>query len=469
MSNFNFLGQDYFLENPTSVFLFHEIASKLPIVDYHNHINADHLACNKKFSNIAELWVCNDPYKHRAMRINGIAEHYISGEASDKEKFMAWAKTFPKTMGNPLFHWSYLELKNIFGIEEMLTPGSAEDIWSRCNELLEEDEFSARSLMEKFNVDTLCTSDNWFDDLTVHKTASAAAKFTVLPSLRSDLVLQTDAWETAGFLQNLTKHSKIAISSYADFKAAIQFQLDHFHKNGCRLADQALDAGFTFVDVSDQVAEGLFELILNKKILGDEQKLQLQSHILLLLGGEFASRKWTLQLHIGAHRYTSSRLRKLAGTAGGYASIGSCASVASISSFLDMLEQNNSLPNILLFTLNPSDNEAFATLTGSFAEDGIPGKVQFGPAWWFNDHLDGIRAQLLASANYSLLSRFVGMTTDSRSILSFSRHDYFRRILCNIIGEWVEKGLLPKNDLYLKELITDICYNNSKIMISNEQ
>ncbi|MHC0442519.1 glucuronate isomerase [Flavobacterium sp. 3-210] len=468
MSNFNFLGQDYFLENPTAAFLFHEIAQKLPIVDYHNHINANHLASNKKFSNIAQLWVCNDPYKHRAMRINGIAERNISGDASDKEKFMAWARTFPKTMGNPLFHWSYLELKNIFGIEELLTEESAERIWRRCNELLQEDEFSARSLMERFNVDTLCTSDNWFDDLTVHKSASGNSNFTVLPSLRSDLALQIDAWESAGFLQNLSKHSGIAINNYADFKSAIQFQLDHFHINGCRLADQALDSGFIFVEVTDNDASQLFDLILNKKTLSVEEKQQLQSHILVVLGAEFASRKWTLQLHIGAQRYTSSRLRNLAGAAGGYASIGSCAAIASICSFLDTLEQHNRLPNILLFTLNPSDNEAFATLTGSFAEDGTPGKVQFGPAWWFNDHIEGIRSQLLASANYSLLSRFVGMTTDSRSILSFSRHDYFRRILCNIIGEWVEKGLLPKNDLYLKELITDICYNNSKIMISNE-
>lgn len=468
MSNLNFLGQDYFLESPTAIFLFHEIAKGLPIVDYHNHINAEHLAFDKKFSNIAELWVCNDPYKHRAMRINGIAEHYISGEATDKEKFMAWAKTFPKTMGNPLFHWSYLELKNIFGIEELLTEETAESIWQRCNALLQDDGFSARSLMEKFNVDTLCTSDNWFDDLTVHKKASSGSKFNVFPSLRSDLALQADSWKSAGFLQNLTRHTSIEINNYDDFKDAIKFQLNYFHNNGCRLADQALDSGFVFVAVSDDKASVIFKNILEQKDITEQEKLELQSHILLFLGAEFASRKWTLQLHIGAHRYTSSRLRKLAGAAGGYASIGSCAAVSSISSFLDTLEQNNSLPNTLLFTLNPSDNEAFATLTGSFAEDGVPGKVQFGPAWWFNDHVEGIRSQLLASANYSLLSRFVGMTTDSRSILSFSRHDYFRRILCNIIGDWVEKGLLPKHDSYLKELITDICYNNSKILISNE-
>ncbi|RUT67983.1 glucuronate isomerase [Flavobacterium cupreum] len=468
MSKPEFLGPNYFLESPTAVFLFHEIAQALPIVDYHNHINVSHLASNKKFSNIAELWVCSDPYKHRSMRINGVAEHYISGAASDEEKFFHWAKTFPKTMGNPLFHWSYLELKNIFGIQELLTEESAPRIWDTCNRLLEQDDFSARALMEKYNVETFCTSDNWFDDLKVHKEASLGSKFTVLPSLRCDLALHTDSWESSQFLQQLSQHSSISIDGFSDFKAALRFQLDYFHENGCRLADQALDAGFTFKIVSEQKAAELFAKVLDHKELSFEEKTQLQCFILLFLGGEFASLGWTMQLHVGAQRYTSSRLRSMAGAAGGYASIGSAACITSICSLLDRLEQNNSLPNTLLFTLNPSDNEAFATLTGSFAQDGMPGKIQFGPAWWFNDHIEGIKSQLLASANYSLLSRFVGMTTDSRSILSFSRHDYFRRILCNIIGDWVEKGLLPKDNIYLKELITDICYTNSKKMISNE-
>jgi glucuronate isomerase len=466
MSNFNFLGDDYLLDNNTARFLFHEIAKTLPIVDYHNHLNVSHLALNKKFSNIAKLWVTTDPYKHRAMRINGIPEYYITGDASDKEKFLYWAKTLPKTIGNPLFHWSCLELKNVFGIDEILTEANAETIWNRCNELLQLDTFSARPLLEKFNVDTICTSDNWFDDLSVHKEASLLASYNVLPSLRSDLAFQIDDWESSKFLKKLTKYSKIEITSLENFSAALKFQLDYFHKNGCKLADQALDAGFTFDSVSEERASEIFTKFLEQKGLSNNEKIQLQSYILTFLGKSFAALGWTMQLHVGAQRYTSSRLRKLAGSAGGFAGIGKTADIASICRFLDTLEQDHSLPNTLLFTLNPADNHAFASLTGSFAQDGIAGKVQFGPAWWYNDHLDGIKSQLIATANYSLLSRFVGMTTDSRSILSFSRHDYFRRILCNIIGEWVEKGLLPNDDACLKELITDICYTNSKIMIS---
>lgn len=467
MQNFEFLGPNYFLSNKISQELFHQVAQSLPIVDYHNHLNVVHLATNNEFATIGELWVSSDPYKHRAMRINGVPEKYISGDGTDKEKFMFWAKTLPKTMGNPLFHWSYIELHKVFGINAILTESTAESIWNICNEQLQDSKFAAIPLLENWNIDTLCTSDYWFDDLSLHKKASSQAKFTVLPSLRSDIANNISLWKRHRFIENLSIIYKKEIRSLFDFQSALQKQLHYFKENGSKLSDHALDSGFVFIPTSESVAETLFMNWITNESLTNPEIIQLQSYILTFLGKEYAKLGWTMQLHIGAQRHTSSRLRYLAGSSGGFAGIGQTADIASICSFLDVLESDNGLPNVILYTLNPSDNQTFATLTGSFSQDGKVGKIQFGPAWWYNDHFDGIKSNLLSIANYSLLSQFVGMTTDSRSILSFSRHEYFRRILCNIVGEWVNKGLLPYDMDVLKELITAVCYSNSKQMITN--
>lgn len=467
MQNSEFLGGNYFLSNAIAEVLFHEIAHALPIVDYHNHLNVSHLATNYTFNNIGELWVSTDPYKHRAMRINGVPERYISGDATDKEKFMHWAKTLPKTMGNPLFHWSYIELNKVFGIKKILTESTAESIWNSCNEQLHDSKYATIPLLENWNIDTLCTSDYWFDDLSLHKKASAQGKFTVLPSLRSDIANTISLWKSHNFIENLSVNYQKEISSLIDFQSALITQLHHFNAHGCQLSDHALDAGFVYVPTSESEAAPLFTSWITNESLSNSEIIRLQSYLLTFLGKEYAKLGWTMQLHIGAQRHTSSRLRTLAGSSGGYAGIGQTADIASICSFLDTLECENSLPSVILYTLNPSENQTFATLTGSFSQDGIPGKIQFGPAWWYNDHFDGIKSNLLSIANYSLLSQFVGMTTDSRSILSYSRHDYFRRILCNLVGEWVNKGLLPNDMNLLKELVTAICYTNSKQMITN--
>jgi glucuronate isomerase len=467
MQNVEFLGSNYFLSNAISEVLFHEIAHPLPIVDYHNHLNVSHLATNNSFNNIGELWVSSDPYKHRAMRINGVPEKYISGDATDKEKFMYWAKTVPKTIGNPLFHWSYIELEKVFGIKTILNESNAESIWNSCNEQLKDHRFSAIPLLENWNIDTLCTSDYWFDDLSLHKKASSQAKFTVLPSLRSDIANNINLWKKHKFIESLSATYQKEITTLTDFQSALSRQLLDFGENGCQLSDHSLDGGFEYIPTSESVANRLFETWMSTQSLSNLEIVQLQSYLLTFLGKEYAKLGWTMQLHIGAQRHTSSRLRTLAGSSGGFAGIGQTADIASICSFLDILECENSLPNVILYTLNPSDNEAFATLTGSFSQDGKVGKIQYGPAWWYNDHFEGIKSNLLSVANYSLLSQFVGMTTDSRSILSFSRHDYFRRILCNIVGEWVMEGLLPNDEALLKELITAICYTNSKQMITN--
>ncbi|MBC7845640.1 MAG: glucuronate isomerase [Flavobacterium sp.] len=467
MQNSEFLGSNYFLSNKVSEVLFYEIAHPLPIVDYHNHLNVDHLATNYAFKNIGELWVSSDPYKHRAMRINGVPEKYISGDATDKEKFIHWAKTLPKTMGNPLFHWSYIELNNVFGIKTILTESNAESIWNNCNEQLKDHRFSAIPLLENWNIDTLCTSDYWFDDLSLHKKASSQAKFELLPSLRSDVANNISLWKRHNFIESLSAIYQKEIITLTDFQSALSMQLLYFDENGCKLSDHSLDGGFEYIPTSESLANRLFETWITNQSLSNSEIIQLQSYILTFLGKEYSKLGWTMQLHIGAQRHTSSKLRNLAGSSGGFAGIGQAANIASICFFLDTLDIDNSLPSIILYTLNPSDNQAFATLTGSFSEDGKSGKIQFGPAWWYNDHFDGIKSNLLSVANYSLLSQFIGMTTDSRSILSFSRHDYFRRILCNIVGEWVNKGLLPNDMDLLKELVTSICYTNSKQMITN--
>ncbi|OBX27000.1 glucuronate isomerase [Gelidibacter algens] len=468
--NKNFIHDNFLLDNGMSQSLFHEVAKKLPVVDFHNHINPQHLASDKMYNNIAELWVNEDPYKHRAMRINGLFENTITGkETSDKDKFNAWAQTLPKTMGNPLFHWSCIELKRVFEIDELLTPLSAERIWNTCNIKLKDKSFSANHIMKRWNVDAICTSDSFFDDLSVHKQASLKSGFIVLPSLRADEALDIDNWKSSKFLVQLSQSNKKEINTLEDLKSALHDRLEYFDKHGCKLSDHALNSGFTFQECPDEKAASIFKNIIANKSITATETVQFQSHLLGFLGKSYSNFGWTMQLHIGAHRETSCRLRRLAGPAGGFATIGKTANIKSLCSFLNTLEKSSLLPNVIIFTLNPSDNEALATLTGSFAEDGIPGKVQFGPAWWYNDHLTGIQDQLMAVSNYSLLSRFVGMTTDSRSIMSFSRHEYFRRILCNLIGNWVEKGLIPMNEEILHELITDISYTNSKKIILNEK
>jgi glucuronate isomerase len=345
----------------------------------------------------------------------------------------------------------------------MLTGKNADHIWQHCNDKLTEDGFKALGLLKQFNTECICTSDDLTDDISLHRTATNLKMgVTVLPSLRSDAII---SFEAPSFKSWLNKLAGEEIESLADYKFAIIKKLDSYKAAGCRLADHSLDAGFVFVSPDEIEGEKQFAKVLAGEMIQDHELLNLKSVILVFLGKEYARRSWIMQLHIGAHRYTSSRLRKLAGPAGGYASLGKTCDIGSLASFLDTLEQDNLLPRTILYTLNPADNEAFATLTGSYAQDGVAGKVQFGPAWWYNDHYEGIRQQLTALSSYGLMGHFVGMTTDSRSLLSFSRHEYFRRVVCNLIGEWTESGLLPNDAELLNGLVADISYYNSKRMI----
>jgi len=467
MKSQHLISDNFLLENDLAIALF-ETAKTLPLVDYHNHVNPAHAASDRKFTNISELWINEDPYKHRAMRINGIAEQGITGAASDRQKFLNWAKTVPKTLGNPLFHWTALELMRVFEIEEMLTAESAERIWKKCKEKLDTGEFSEIKILQRWNIEILCTSDDWLDDLEIHRKAMAVSGIRFFPSLRADKIMTF----SEGFLsysKKLAELTRQPISNLNDLKTALTDRLAYFQEQSCKISDHALDGGFIFDLPSEEKAQSIFNDVLQGKTINRQETVQLQSYLLTFLGNEYGKLGWTMQLHIGAQRYTSSRLRRLAGGAGGYACIGQATDISSLCRFLDTLEQGDNLPGVILYTLNPADNAAFASLTGSFAEDGKPGKIQFGPAWWYNDHITGIIEQLTAISNYGLLSRFIGMTTDSRSILSFSRHEFFRRILCNLLAEWVAKGWLPYDEILLKQLVKDISYNNSKKLFIHDQ
>ncbi len=458
-----FIHDDFLLNSDTAKNLYHDIAKGLPIVDYHNHLNPQDLAHNRQFDNIAQLWVISDPYKHRAMRINGMPERLITGNATDKEKFLAWAGTVPYTMGNPLFQWTALELKRVFGIDNLLCKETAGEIWNQCNEKLEQENFRAACLLKSFNTELVCTSDDLLDDFQAHhKATEKAYGFKVLPSLRGDSAV---AFETSGFyawLDTLQQQIRRNIKSLDDFTGALFERLDILQEAGCLAADHALDNGCMIGNGDQSKANRLFKSVLARDPLDSFDQSVLKSFLLNALGKEYGQRGWWMLLHIGAQRYTSTRLRTLAGPAGGFAGMGRACGIDDLCLFLDALEKEQSLPRTILFNLNPIDNAAFATLTGSFAEDGLAGKIQFGPPWWYNDHRHGIEEQLNALSSYGLLAHFIGMTTDSRSILSFSRHEYFRRILCNQLGVWIDAGEIPNDFPWLEEIVKKICYLNAK-------
>lgn len=464
-----FIDDNFLLRNAPAEILFHEYASGLPIIDYHNHINPDHIAKNIRFENVSKLWITEDPYKHRALRICGIPEEMITGNIPDKQKFLNWAAIVPKTVGNPLFHWTCMELKRVFGIDEVLSANNAERIWEICNEILTGDGYGAGEILEKWNIELLCTSDTPADTLAAHRELSAAeSRIKVVPSFRVDPLF---AFNSPIFLSEIKKLSELGgftIENLSTYMKAIVARLDFFAGLGCLLADHSMDNGFAYRFPSPDVAEKLFARVLQNEPLTDYELVLLSSFLLKFLGEEYARREWIMQLHIGAHRYTSSRLRKLAGPNGGFTCIGNSCDVNSLACFFDDLEKSGRLPKVILYTLNPSDNEILASLTGSYSEDGVAGKIQMGPAWWYNDHYEGICAQLKAISSYGLLSQFIGMTTDSRSILSFSRHEYFRRILCNMLGEWIEQGQIPNDLPFVGQLVKDISYYNIKNWILNK-
>lgn len=447
------MNDNFLLQTPLAQELYHSCAKELPLIDFHNHLSVADLANDRQFENIAELWVASDPYKHRAMRMCGVPEREITGDASPYEKFAAWCRIYPRLIGTPLYHWTQMELFRVFGILDLPSEKNAQKLWDEINTLLKLPEYSTNSILEKFNVEYSAPCASILDDLSIFEKIEK-----VSPSLRGDDIIAP----TKDFLGKLSELTKIQISDLSTLRTALSMRMDVFHALGTRFSDHALDNGFSYLP-DDGKNDARLQAILDGQALSDVDTVALRSAILVLLGELYAAHGWTMQLHIGAQRFTSSRLRTLAGAAGGFASIGSGTDITSLTSLLDDIEKTASgLPRVILFPLNPADNAAMAVLSGSYSKDGISGLVQQGPAWWWCDHLTGMYEVFESISAYSVLSNFVGMTTDSRSILSFVRHDYFRRALCNWIGNKAEAGVFPSDVQELAPMVRAMCYGNAK-------
>ncbi|SDQ16627.1 glucuronate isomerase [Virgibacillus salinus] len=456
----NFLGADFLLETETAKILYHEYAKNMPIFDYHCHLTAKEIAEDKQFSTITEAWLGEDHYKWRVLRANGIAEEYITGNKSDKEKFVKWAETVPNLMGNPLFHWTYLELQRCFGIYDNLNAENAEIIWGKCNEIIQKESFSARGLISNFNVKGICTTDDPLDDLKYHQKIKDDHTFDVkvLPTFRPDGALNIHLHSFSDWVSQLEKVSEHRIKSFHEFLDALKSRIDYFHEVGCRLADHGLDSSF-YREASKEEINAIFKKALRGETISEEQAIQYKTDVLIQLGKFYAEKEWAMQLHIGGLRNTNKKMVEEIGPNTGFDSIADFTYANDLANLLSQLEESDQLPKTILYNLNPRDNYMIASMAGNF-QKGTPGKIQFGTAWWFNDHRDGMENQIKTLANVGVLTNFVGMLTDSRSLLSYTRHEYFRRILCNTIGNWVENGEIPNEMEWNGKVVQDISFNN---------
>lgn len=458
-----FMDEDFLLTNKTAEKLYHDYAKSMPIFDYHCHLSPKEIKDNKRYRNITEIWLGGDHYKWRAMRSNGVDEKYITGDAPDKEKFMKWAETMPKCIGNPLYHWTHLELKRFFGINELLSPKTAEVIWEKCNEMLAKDEFTARKLIKRSNVKVICTTDDPVDSLEDHIALAKDKTFAVkvLPAFRPDKSFNIDK---AGFVEWIEKLNKVVgqdIQTFASLKEALKQRLDFFHEVGCRISDHALDP-IVFEEGTEEEITAILQKALKGEELTESEIKKYKTEVMVYLGKQYTRLNWTMQIHIGTIRNNSKRMMRLLGPDTGFDAIADYTFAEALSKFLDKLDDTDELPKTILYCLNPRDNEILGTIIGCFQGGGIPGKIQVGSGWWFNDQKDGMTKQIISLANLGLLSLFVGMLTDSRSFLSYTRHEYFRRILCNIIGEWVESGEAPNDFELLSTMVQNICFDNAK-------
>ena len=459
-----FLSEDFLLETESGQRLYHEFAASMPIFDYHCHLPVQEIAENKKFDNLTAIWLNGDHYKWRAMRANGVDEHYITGAASDREKFRAWAETVPQTLRNPLYHWTHLELKKPFGITDVLLDGkSADDIYDRCAELLQGDEFSTRGILTRMNVRVVCTTDDPLDTLQFHQQIADDPSFTikVLPAYRPDKAMAVE--ELHSFNQWLDALGVITgsdIASYRQLLEALEARHQFFHEMGCRLSDHGIEQPYCENATEAEIADIFIKARQNKSLEADEI-MKFKSAMLFELAVMDAEKGWTQQFHFGAIRNVNTRAFNKLGPDTGYDSIGDFDMAVSLAGFLDRLEEQEKLAKTVLYNINPRDNEMIAAMIGNFQDSSVPGKMQFGSGWWYNDQKDGMERQINALSNLGLLSRFVGMLTDSRSFLSYPRHEYFRRILCNLFGRDMENGELPSDFELVGRIIGDICYRNA--------
>jgi glucuronate isomerase len=459
-----FVSGNFLLQNRTARVLYHEYASKMPIYDYHCHLPADKIAADHRFNNLTQIWLYGDHYKWRAMRANGINELYCTGDASDYEKFEKWAETVPYTIGNPLYHWTHMELRNPFGIQnKLLNAHTAKEIYETCSEMLRTPQFSVRNILRKMNVRLICTTEDPLDPLDAHRRIREDDfEIRVYTAFRPDKAMAVEDGAALNvFMDKLEGVCDTEIVNFTSYIEALRSRHSYFHATGCRLSDHGLTAPYA-EDYAEREIRNIFDKMRRGKELDNSERLKFKSAMMF----EFALMDyecgWVMQLHLGALRNANTRMTKALGPDCGFDSIGDSEMAKPLAKFLDRLDRNNQLPKTILYNLNPRDNAVMATMTGNFQDGSVAGKMQWGSAWWFLDQKDGMEAQIGTLSNMGLLSRFIGMLTDSRSFLSYPRHEYFRRILCNMLGSDVEAGLIPADMELLGKTVEDICFNNAR-------
>ncbi len=459
-----FIHEDILLHNDTACELFHEFARDQPIIDYHCHLPPDQIAQDIHFRNMTHIWLDGDHYKWRGMRSCGVGEKYITGDATDKEKFLAWAETVPKTLRNPLYHWTHMELNHPFGLNDrLLNESTADSIWDECNEILQSPEFSTRGLLKQSNVEVVATTDDPTDTLEHHIAFQKEPDtgLIMVPTFRPDRGMEIENGdEFRQWVGKLEESANLEITNYQDFIDAIKKRHDFFDSLGCMASDHGIEQPHA-EPFTDQQLKTIFDQVMSGKTPSELDVERFKSAFLYYCGLMDHEKEWVFQLHIGALRNNNTRMLKKLGRDTGFDSMGDFEMARPLSRLLDNLDTENRLPRVVLYNNNPRDNELMATMIGNFQDGSIPGKMQYGPPWWFLDQIDGIEKQAEALSNMGILSEFIGMTTDSRSFLSFPRHDYFRRIICNLLGEDMERGLIPDDIELVSKMVTDICYNNA--------
>ena len=457
-----FMNQDFLLSTETAKTLYHEYAEKMPVLDYHCHINPREIAEDRQFENITQVWLGGDHYKWRFMRSCGVDEYYITGGASDKEKFMKWAECVGKAIGNPLYHWSHLELQRYFGYHGALSAKTAEEVWELCNKKLAEPSMSVRNIIKQSNVTLICTTDDPIDSLEWHKMIAEDASFDVkvLPAWRPDKAMNIEKPEYIDYLNKLSAVSGVEIKNFEDLKKALSNRMDFFSSMGCSVSDHALE--YVMYAPADEVEiESIFAKRLSGGTITRDEELKFKTAFMMFVGSEYTKRDWAMQLHYGCKRDNNTTMYNRLGPDTGYDCINNYAPSMQMADFLNAMNEAGGLPRTILYSLNPNDNQAIGTILGCFQDSTAVAKIQQGSAWWFNDHKTGMQDQMISLANLGNLSGFVGMLTDSRSFLSYTRHEYFRRILCNLIGGWVENGEFPQDFEILGDIVKNISYNNA--------